>query len=39
VNAVLPGTIDTDAKRAVVGEALLELVQAESTVSGSLRKV
>ncbi|MCX6590287.1 MAG: SDR family NAD(P)-dependent oxidoreductase [Acidobacteria bacterium] len=39
VNAVLPGTIDTDEKRAVVGAALLELVQADSTVSGLLRKV
>ncbi len=39
VNAVLPGTIDTDEKRTLVGQALLELVQADSTVSGSLRKV
>ncbi|MCX6596887.1 MAG: SDR family NAD(P)-dependent oxidoreductase [Acidobacteria bacterium] len=39
VNAVLPGTIDTDEKRALVSQALLELVQADSTVSGSLREV
>ena len=39
VNAVLPGTIDTDEKRGRVGEALLDLVRPDSTVSGELRKV